>query len=199
MVGRAGKGGPGKSRAIGTTKQGIGPAYATKALRNGVRVGHLARRSVFRDRLTALVEEVRGMWGVEVDLAAELAKYDELAPRVVPLIVDGVAWLNTAHSQGKRIIAEGANAAMLDLDFGTYPYVTSSSTTAGGVCTGLGLSPDKVKSVVGVVKAYTTRVGGGPFPTELTDARGGGDKPMHGPESDVGLHLQTVGGEVGVT
>ena len=88
---------------------------------------------------------------------------------------------------------------MLDIDFGTYPFVTSSPTTAGGVCTGLGLSPDKIESVVGVVKAYTTRVGGGPFPTELTDSRGGGEIALNAPGTDVGLHLQTVGGEVGVT
>ena len=114
-------------------------------------------------------------------------------------IVDGVGMLHAAQRDGKRILAEGANAAMLDLDFGTYPYVTSSSTTAGGVCTGLGLPPSAIDAVVGVVKAYTTRVGGGPFPTELTDSRGGGEVPDGAPGTDIGLHLQTVGGEVGVT
>jgi adenylosuccinate synthase len=114
-------------------------------------------------------------------------------------IVDGVAMVHGAHAAGKRILAEGANAAMLDIDFGTYPFVTSSTTTAGGVCTGLGLPPSKLESVVGVVKAYTTRVGGGPFPTELTDSRGGGEVPDGAPGTDIGLRLQTVGGEVGVT
>ncbi|CAE7900021.1 unnamed protein product [Symbiodinium sp. KB8] len=88
---------------------------------------------------------------------------------------------------------------MLDIDYGTFPYVTSSSTTAGGIATGMGLSPDKIQSVVGVLKAYTTRVGEGPFPTELTDERGGGDLPLHAPGTDIGLHLQQVGAEVGVT
>ena len=88
---------------------------------------------------------------------------------------------------------------MLDVDFGTYPYVTSSSTTAGGIATGLGLAPTKLQAAVGVVKAYTTRVGGGPFPTELTDSRGGGDRPDGAPGTDTGLHLQVAGAEIGVT
>ena len=115
------------------------------------------------------------------------------------MVVDGVHMVNAAYNAGSRIIAEGANAAMLDVDFGTYPYVTSSSTTAGGVATGLGLAPSKLESAVGVVKAYTTRVGGGPFPTELTDSRGGGDRPDGAPGSDIGLHLQVEGAEIGVT
>ena len=126
-------------------------------------------------------------------------RYDEYASRVQDWIVDGVAMLHGAAAEGKRILAEGANAAMLDIDFGTYPFVTSSSTTAGGVCTGLGLPPSSIDAVVGVVKAYTTRVGGGPFPTELTDSRGGGERPDGAPGTDIGLHLQTVGGEIGVT
>jgi adenylosuccinate synthase len=91
--------------------------------------------------------------------------------------VDGIHFVNDAYANGKRIITEGANAAMLDLDYGTYPFVTSSSTTVGGICTGLGLSPDKVDCALGVVKAYTTRVGWGPFPTELTDDLCGGMVP----------------------
>lgn len=113
--------------------------------------------------------------------------------------MDGVQLINQSYDNGKRIITEGANAALLDLDFGTYPYVTSSSTTAGGICTGLGLAPSKIEAVVGVVKAYTTRVGGGPFPTELTDERGGGDRPLNAPGTEIGLRLQQVGGEIGVT
>lgn len=126
-------------------------------------------------------------------LQAEWAKLEALMPRVRPMIVDGVHYVNSAISCGKRVIAEGANAALLDVDFGTYPYVTSSSTTAGGVCTGLGIAPSKINAVVGVVKAYTTRVGGGPFPTELTDERGGGDRPSGAPGTDIGLHLQVCG------
>jgi len=115
------------------------------------------------------------------------------------MLVDGVALVNSALDSGKSVITEGANAALLDLDFGTYPYVTSSSTTAGGISTGLGIAPTKIESLVGVVKAYTTRVGGGPFPTELTDERGGGDLPLNAPGTELGLHLQKVGREVGVT
>ena len=121
---------------------------------------------------------------------AELDKLEVLRARVLPMIVDGVGYINGAIERGERVIAEGANAALLDLDFGTYPFVTSSSTTAGGVCTGLGIAPSKVEAVVGVVKAYTTRVGGGPFPTELTDERGGGDRPSGAPGTEIGLHLQ---------
>jgi adenylosuccinate synthase len=119
--------------------------------------------------------------------------------RLLPLVVDGVQLVNAALAEGKSVITEGANAALLDLDFGTYPYVTSSSTTAGGIATGLGIAPSRIEAVVGVVKAYTTRVGSGPFPTELTDSRGGGDRPLGAPGTDTGLHLQTVGREVGVT
>ena len=97
----------------------------------------------------------------------------ELAERLKPLVVDGVTYIHTALKAGKRILVEGANATMLDLDFGTYPFVTSSSTTVGGVCTGLGIPPKLIGTTVGVMKAYTTRVGGGPFPTELSDVSHG--------------------------
>jgi adenylosuccinate synthase len=193
---RAGAGGGGK---IGTTKQGIGPCYSSKAVRNGVRVGMLKNRAAFRTALTRLMDDTVAAHGVAIDKVAELDKWDVLAPKVTPMIVDGVFMVNAAYKAGKRIITEGANAALLDIDFGTYPYVTSSATTAGGICTGLGLAPSTVESVIGVVKAYTTRVGGGPFPTELTDERGGGDRPLNAPGTEIGLHLQKVGAEIGVT
>jgi adenylosuccinate synthase len=189
----------GGQKIIGTTKQGIGPAYTSKAMRNAVRVGHLLNREALHTRLRRLVEDTRRMYDVEIDAEEEVAKADAVADRVRGMIVDGQHMIHAALQGGKRIIAEGANAAMLDLDFGTYPYVTSSTTTAGGVCTGLGIPPSRLEAVVGVVKAYTTRVGGGPFPTELTDERGGGDRPLHSEGTDVGLHLQKVGAEVGVT
>lgn len=88
------------------------------------------------------------------------------------MIVESVGWINDHYRQGKKILAEGANATLLDIDLGTYPYVTSSSTSIGGVCTGLGISPNKIETIIGVVKAYTTRVGEGPFPSELTDSIG---------------------------
>lgn len=193
---RAASGGGGK---IGTTKQGIGPCYASKAARNGIRFGMLKHKEAFKAALTRLMEQTEQQYGVTIDKNAQFAKWEVLSERLAPMIVDGVELVNSALEDGKRVIAEGANAALLDLDFGTYPYVTSSSTTAGGIATGLGISPRKIESVVGVVKAYTTRVGGGPFPTELTDARGGGDKPMNAPGTDIGLHLQVKGGEIGVT
>ena len=193
---RAREGGGGK---IGTTKQGIGPCYASKAQRNGVRFGALKHRGAFRAALTRLVEDTQLQYGHKIDLQAQLDKWDALATRLAPMVVDGVQLVNGALQGGKRVLAEGANAALLDVDFGTYPYVTSSSTSAGGIATGLGIAPGRIESVVGVVKAYTTRVGGGPFPTELTDARGGGDRPLNAPGTDTGLHLQVKGGEVGVT
>ena len=193
---RAAPGGGGK---IGTTKQGIGPCYAAKAARNGVRFGMLRHREAFRTALRRLIEDTQLAYGIEIDAVAQLDKWDALAERLAPMVVDGVHTVNAALASGKRVLAEGANAALLDVDFGTYPYVTSSSTTAGGIATGLGIAPSRLESVVGVVKAYTTRVGGGPFPTELTDARGGGDLPLNAPGTDIGLHLQVKGGEVGVT
>lgn len=193
---RAAAGGGGK---IGTTKQGIGPCYASKASRVGIRVGLLKHPEAFRAALGRLAKDMHASYGVVMDVEAEAAKYAKLAERVVPMIVDGVDYVHTALADGKRVIAEGANAALLDVDFGTYPYVTSSPTTAGGIATGLGIAPRLLESAVGVVKAYTTRVGGGPFPTELTDSRGGGDRPLNAPGTEIGLHLQTVGGEVGVT
>ena len=126
-----------------------------------------------------------GFPGLEVDQEAEIQRYRGLADRIRPLVVESVSWLHNRLNAGKRleisdvnnlcaarlfyrVLVEGANAAMLDIDFGTYPYVTSSNCSVGGVCTGLGLPPGRVGSVYGVVKAYTTRVGDGPFPTELT-------------------------------
>ena len=100
----------------------------------------------------------------EYDFDGEITKFRRRIDEFGHMIVDGVYWINDAYRKGHRILAEGANAAMLDLDFGTYPFVTSSSTTAGGIATGLGLSPDKIDCSLGVVKAYTTRVGWGPFP-----------------------------------
>ena len=102
----------------------------------------------------------------EYDVEVEVEKYKQLAERVKPYVVDSVKYVHDAIASGKRVLVEGANALMLDIDFGTYPYVTSSNTGVGGVCTGLGIPPRKIEKVIGVVKAYTTRVGAGPFPTE---------------------------------
>lgn len=153
--------------SIGTTGKGIGPTYSSKASRSGIRVHHLFQFEEFSARFRSMVENKRKRYGnFEYDVEAELERYKELAERVRPYVIDTIPYLHEQIKAGKRILVEGANALMLDIDFGTYPYVTSSSTAIGGVCTGLGVPPSKVSKIVGVVKAYCTRVGGGPFPTE---------------------------------
>lgn len=153
--------------SIGTTGKGIGPTYSSKASRSGIRVHHLFQFEEFSARFRSMVENKRKRYGnFEYDVEAELERYKELAERVRPYVIDTVPYLHEQIKAGKRVLVEGANALMLDIDFGTYPYVTSSSTAIGGVCTGLGVPPSKVSKIVGVVKAYCTRVGGGPFPTE---------------------------------
>ncbi|KDN39609.1 Adenylosuccinate synthetase [Tilletiaria anomala UBC 951] len=172
--------------SIGTTKKGIGPAYSSKASRSGLRVHHLYDQELFANKFRKLVEGRFKRYGhFEYDTEGEIARYKAFAERLRPFIVDGVTFIHTAISQKRRVLVEGANALMLDLDFGTYPYVTSSSTSIGGVCTGLGIPPTAIGSIIGVMKAYTTRVGAGPFPTELTD--------------EIGVHMQEVGAEYGVT
>ncbi|CAO3691208.1 hypothetical protein G6F70_007211 [Rhizopus microsporus] len=172
--------------SIGTTGKGIGPTYSSKASRSGIRVHHLFQFEEFSARFRSMVENKRKRYGnFEYDVEAELERYKELAERVRPYVIDTIPYLHEQIKAGKRILVEGANALMLDIDFGTYPYVTSSSTAIGGVCTGLGVPPSKVSKIVGVVKAYCTRVGGGPFPTEQLN--------------EIGEHLQTVGFEFGVT
>ncbi|MDP2690863.1 MAG: adenylosuccinate synthase [bacterium] len=157
---------------IGTTKKGIGPCYSTKALRINLRVGDLRFQKHFRENLKNNVEYMQKRYTFDYDLEAEMKRYEEYAGLLEPMITDTVDYLNQAYASGKNILIEGANATMLDLDFGTYPFVTSSSATIGGACTGLGLSPNKIDCSIGIVKAYTTRVGSGPFPTELTDELG---------------------------
>ncbi|KAI0076427.1 Adenylosuccinate synthetase [Panus rudis PR-1116 ss-1] len=172
--------------SIGTTKKGIGPAYSAKASRSGLRVHHLFDHETFASKFRKIVEGRFKRYGYfEYDTEGEIQRYKTLADRLRPYVIDSVAYIHAALSSNKRILVEGANALMLDIDFGTYPYVTSSSTTIGGVCTGLGIPPKKIGKTIGVVKAYTTRVGGGPFPTEQLN--------------DIGVHLQEVGHEYGTT
>ena len=187
---------------IGTTKKGIGPAYNSKMQRNAVRFGELKNFEMWERNFRKLVDDNKRLYPealADYDVESEVIRYRDYAGVIDEWIVDGVHFVNDAYKQGKSIITEGANAVMLDVDFGTYPYVTSSTTTAGGLCTGLGLSPDKVECVMGVVKAYTTRVGEGPFPTELTDDLSGGNVPRGAPGTEIGKHLQDVGFEYGVT
>jgi len=174
-------------KSIGTTKKGIGPAYSSKASRSGLRVHHLIYDfDNFAIKFRKLVEGRFKRYGhFEYDTEGEIQRYKALSERLRPYVVDGVTFIHNALLNNKRVLVEGANALMLDLDFGTYPFVTSSNTSIGGVCTGLGIPPRYIGDVVGVVKAYTTRVGAGPFVTELLDATGN--------------HLQEVGVEYGVT
>jgi len=163
-------------QAIGTTKRGIGPAYEDKAGRRGIQAQLLRRPGQFR----AAVERAMAAWAPTIRaLGGELPSVDEvltpLGPaleRLAAMLGDGSRAVNDALKAGQRVLLEGAQGTLLDVDHGTYPYVTSSSSTAGGACTGLGLGPSRVDRVVGVTKAYTTRVGEGPFPTELNDAIG---------------------------
>ncbi|EMR10140.1 adenylosuccinate synthase [Pneumocystis murina B123] len=172
--------------SIGTTKKGIGPAYSHKAERNGIRVHHLYDFSEFERLFRENFESCRRRYGqFEFDVEKEINKYREYAEKLRCYVVDAVYFIHSIMTTQKRILVEGANALMLDIDYGTYPYVTSSNTSIGGVCTGLGLPPKKIKNVIGVMKAYTTRVGSGPFPTELFD--------------NIGEHLQRTGSEWGVT
>jgi adenylosuccinate synthase len=161
---------------IGTTGRGIGPAYEDKVGRRAIRVGDLADAATVEariDRLLAHHDALRRGLGAEpIDRAALSDALAGIAPRLLPH--SGPVWrdLAAARSSGRRILFEGAQGALLDIDFGTYPYVTSSNTMAGMAATGTGMGPDAIDFVLGIVKAYTTRVGEGPFPTELTDAAG---------------------------
>ena len=162
---------------IGTTARGIGPAYEDKMGRRGIRAGDLADEAQFRCLVEAGVQEKQAAlkaWGSSVTLnaAALTEEYVELGRRLRPMIIDTACYLKQEMDSGRSVLFEGAQGTMLDVDHGTYPYVTSSSATAGGACTGLGVPPTRISGVVGVSKAYTTRVGSGPFPTEDKGAAG---------------------------
>ena len=159
--------------ALGTTKRGIGPAYADKSSRVGLRVQDLLDAKIFREKLDVVLHEKNLVLNKiynrpSISASSIVEKYlDELAPRVAPMIADTVGIVHGALAQGQRILLEGAQATFLDLDHGTYPFVTSSNPVAGGACTGSGLGPRDLNDIVGIAKAYVTRVGAGPFPTEL--------------------------------
>lgn len=174
-------------KSLGTTKKGIGPTYSSKATRNGIRIADLIGDfQVFSEKFRILVSSYQRLLpDLNVDVEEEIEKYKAYAEQVRPLVIETVSYLHAAIKSDKSVLVEGANAAMLDIDFGTYPYVTSSNCSIGGVCTGLGLPPSLIGNVYGVIKAYTTRVGDGPFPTEQLN--------------ETGDLLQTRGGEIGVT
>jgi adenylosuccinate synthase len=162
------------SAKLGTTKRGIGPAYADKALRVGLRVQDLLDPKIFREKLSVVVKEKNAVLTrvynrLPIDLDELCDRYlGEYAPRMAPMIGDAIDAVHTALEAGQHVLLEGAQATFLDLDHGTYPFVTSSNPTAGGACTGAGIGPRHIDRIVGVAKAYVTRVGSGPFPTELT-------------------------------
>lgn len=161
---------------IGTTKRGIGPCYSSKVTRNGLRVCDLRHMDTFGDKLDILFKDAalrfEGFKYSKSMLKEEVEKYKRFAERLEPFIADTVDVLNESIRQKKKILVEGGQATMLDIDFGTYPFVTSSSPSAGGICTGLGIAPRVIGDLIGVVKAYTSRVGSGPFPTELFGEEG---------------------------
>ncbi len=176
-------------QALGTTRRGIGPTYADKARRIGLRAGQMRAPDAFaaqvRARATAHNERLIN-FGLEPQLVGPLvAQLQEAARQLAPYLVDGATVIGEALAAGKRVLCEGAQGTLLDLDHGTYPFVTSSSPIAGGALTGLGFGPGAVERVIGVAKAYTTRVGAGPFPTELL--------------GETGERLRQVGHEYGVT
>jgi adenylosuccinate synthase len=173
---------------IGSTLKGIGPAYMDKTGRNGLRVGDLLDKNFTTQyiKLRMKHQKMLDSYGFQEDISSWEEEFFEAAELLRELnIVNGEYFINNALSAGKKILAEGAQGSMLDIDFGTVPFVTSSNTISAGVCTGLGVAPQKIREVLGVTKAYCTRVGGGPFPTELHDA--------------TGEELRKIGNEFGAT
>jgi adenylosuccinate synthase len=180
---------------IGTTLRGIGQAYADKAARVGLRVGDMLDEKEFCEKLKQLADFknqilARVYGGQNLPWEEVREHYLKYAERLRPLIRDTSILINTALDEGKHVLLEGAQGALLDIDFGTYPYCTSSNSTAGGACTGTGVSPRRIDRIVGVMKAYTTRVGEGPFPTELEGS---------GRAGDIAEAMREPGGEYGST
>ena len=192
MLDQAREGALSSGKKIGTTGRGIGPCYMDKVGRVGLKMGDLLDMALFRDKLAASIEEknfllTRMYQQPAIDADAIDASFESLAERLSPFIGNVSVVLDQARQEGKHILFEGAQGTQLDVDHGTYPFVTSSNTIAGNACTGSGFGPVHIDEVIGIIKAYTTRVGGGPFPTEL-------------PEGDaIGDHLQNKGHEFGAT
>jgi adenylosuccinate synthase len=172
---------------IGTTGRGIGPAYVDKVARVGIRIVDLLDRDFVREKIRAAVGDKnrlisRVFDGQQLDVEAIVEEYMAFDQKIDPYVKDVSVLLSEAVAAGKKIILEGAQGTLLDVDMGTYPFVTSSNPTAGGACTGLGIGPRKIDRVIGIIKAYTTRVGEGPFPSELSPAEGGIDLRERGDE-----------------
>jgi adenylosuccinate synthase len=178
------------NQELGTTRRGIGPAYADKSARVGLRVQDLFDESIFRKKLEAVLDHTNlvltRIYGQPaMDLEAIATEYLGYALRLAPMVADTTTLLHETLERGGNVILEGAQGTMLDLDHGTYPYVTSSNPVAGGALTGAGLGPHAIDRVIGITKAYVTRVGAGPFPTELFD--------------EIGERITELGGEYGTT
>jgi adenylosuccinate synthase len=176
-------------KGVGTTGRGIGPCYSDKIARHGIRMADLLEPDVLRERMDGIYpikDRTAGAFGAKIeDENAILADLENAAKVLAPMITDTSVLVSKAVKDNKKVLFEGAQGTMLDIDHGTYPYVTSSNCVSGGICTGVGVGPNAVQEVMGVMKAYTTRVGAGPFPTELKD--------------DLGETLLTKGGEYGAT
>ena len=178
------------SKKIGTTKRGIGPCYADKYARHGIRMCDLKDFTVFEEKARRFLADknllfTRVYGGEAMDCDQMIARFRTIREQLVSRLCESVSEVNRDLDEGKDVLFEGAQAAMLDINYGTYPYVTSSSPTSAGVCTGAGVAPSKIAQVIGVVKAYSTRVGEGPFVTELND--------------EIGERIRTSGGEFGAT
>lgn len=173
--------------AIGTTKRGIGPCYQTSRARTGIKLTDIFYPELFEQKVKRLADGYQKRFGelFEYDIKAELASFEEYRETMRKYVVDGVSFMTSAQQSGTKIVVEGANALMLDVDYGSYPFVTSSSTTLAGIIGGLTLNPKNITETVGVVKAYTTRVGWGAFKTEDTE--------------EVGTKLQEIGREWGTS
>ncbi|EXK35183.1 adenylosuccinate synthetase [Fusarium oxysporum f. sp. lycopersici 4287] len=173
--------------AIGTTRRGIGPCYQTSRARTGIKMTDVFHPEVFEQKLRRLADGFQKRFGelLEYDIEAELARFDEYRQTLSKYVVDGVAFMRSVQESNMKIVIEGANALMLDVDYGSYPFVTSSSTTLAGIIGGLALNPKNITETVGVVKAYTTRVGAGAFKTEDIE--------------EIGTKLQEIGREWGTS
>ena len=171
-IAEAGRG----DKKIGTTLKGIGPAYADKARRVGIRAGETLDKAAFLAKVKSRAQEeqviISALGGDQLDVDAIVSAFDRYADRLRPYIADTVGLLHDAMETGSNVLLEGAQATFLDIDHGTYPFVTSSNPTAGGASTGTGIGPRLIENVVGIAKAYCTRVGSGPFPTEALDSYG---------------------------
>ncbi len=187
LVDKLREGAASKEQALGTTKKGVGPAYEDKVRRTGLRAGELRDLGRVKKKIEIALDAWRPVirsFDAEVpSVESILAPLEQSAKRIVPMLADTSLLVNTAIREGKSVLLEGAQGTLLDVDHGTYPFVTSSSPVSGGASTGVGIGPTRIDTVVGLAKAYATRVGSGPFPTELTD--------------DDGKHLREAGAEFG--